>query len=220
MAPKTKTAVTAKRRDTKSTLLYTLTLGVFLFLAAWIKIAGSLPFDIPLMTWLHAHAALSLDLFFRSITNFGGAEGAVILVGVAGVILLLKKSYSRLTFVLAGMAGTLVINTILKALFHRDRPSLWPHLVDEAGYSFPSGHAMASMSLALICIVLSWQTRYRWWVVVVAAVFVITIGVSRLYLGVHYPSDIITGWCVSTVWIVVAALLVRPLSKKIASPHK
>jgi len=81
--------------------------------------------------------------------------------------------------------------------------------VHEAGYSFPSGHAMASAALGLALAVALWNSRWRWWGLVFAVVYIAFVGYSRLYLGVHYPTDILAGWLVSGVWVLAIALLIR-----------
>ncbi|HEU4665623.1 MAG TPA: phosphatase PAP2 family protein, partial [Dokdonella sp.] len=67
-------------------------------------------------------------------------------------------------------------------------------------YSFPSGHAMGSMTLACVLVLLCWWTRLRWPVLAAAAVLVVLVGASRIYLGVHYPSDILAGWAAAIAW--------------------
>jgi undecaprenyl-diphosphatase len=61
---------------------------------------------------------------------------------------------------------------------------------------------MISMSLALAVVILAWKTRYRWIAVIAASLYVLLVGISRLYLGVHYPSDVLGGWCISVLWIL------------------
>jgi len=102
----------------------------------------------------------------------------------------------------AGVAiiGSALLNLGAKPLFARDRPSLWESIAPEGNYSFPSGHAMGSMTLACVLVLLCWWTRVRWPVCVAAIVFVTLVGASRVYLGVHYPSDILAGWAAAIAW--------------------
>lgn len=74
--------------------------------------------------------------------------------------------------------------------------------------SFPSGHATSSAALVASLLVLAWQTRYRWRAILGGAVFLAGVGLSRMYFGVHYPSDILGGWCVSFAWVAALALIV------------
>ncbi len=72
--------------------------------------------------------------------------------------------------------------------------------------SFPSGHATSSAALAASLLVLAWPTRFRWSAAIATTVFLTGVGLSRMYFGVHYPSDILGGWCVSFAWVAVLAL--------------
>jgi len=85
---------------------------------------------------------------------------------------------------------------------------LWESIAPEITYSFPSAHAMGSMALACVLVLLAWPSRWRWWVAVPAALFVLGVGLSRVYLGVHYPSDILAGWAAALVWTIAVHGLV------------
>jgi undecaprenyl-diphosphatase len=75
--------------------------------------------------------------------------------------------------------------------------------------SFPSGHAVSSMAFA-VAVVVIWPERTRWFATIVASVFVFVVGLSRVYLGFHYPSDVLGGWCLSLAWVTLLTLAVRP----------
>ena len=94
-----------------------------------------------------------------------------------------------------------LLNVCAKLFFSRQRPQLWETIVTEKSFSFPSGHSIGSMSFAAALTLLAWPTRWRWPVAIGALSFAITIGLTRLYLGVHYPSDVAAGWCAALVWV-------------------
>lgn len=107
-----------------------------------------------------------------------------------------------------------VLNEVLKLLVHRPRPDGY-RLVSEVGYSFPSGHAMVSMAFYGLLVWLIWRyERDRVWRVLFCLFFgcvIAGVGISRIYLGVHYASDVLAGYCVSLIWLVLFTKVVTPL---------
>jgi undecaprenyl-diphosphatase len=103
--------------------------------------------------------------------------------------------------------GAALLNLLAKHGFARARPDLWPSIAPETSFSFPSGHAMQSMAVAAALVVLLWPTLARWPVLVLGAGFTLLVGVSRVYLGVHFPSDVLAGWAASLAWVAGLALL-------------
>ena len=103
--------------------------------------------------------------------------------------------------------GTPIINRILKQFFHRARPDLH-RLIEIGGYSFPSGHAMNAFAVYGILTFLLWRhipTRLgRTVLIMISSIFILMIGTSRIYLGVHYPSDIIGGYFASGFWLAIS----------------
>jgi undecaprenyl-diphosphatase len=83
-------------------------------------------------------------------------------------------------------------------------------MASELDYGFPSGHAMSSMSFIAALVILTWGTRWCWLVLLSGSLFVVTIGWTRLYLGVHFPSDVLAGWMVSLAWAIGLSLVIRP----------
>lgn len=160
-------------------------------------------FDKPILQAIHSHATPFWDSFFVTITNLGGFIGILCFMVAVSGYLLWKKHYAHALFVAASVGGAAAANVILKSFFQRARPDLWEHLVIEKNFSFPSGHAMVSSAFILALIYLAWHTKYRIAAIVAGALFIILIGFSRLYLGVHYPSDVLAGWCVSAAWVAI-----------------
>ena len=158
------------------------------------------PFDAPILTMLHAVATPTLDHFFVLMTRLGYSWGVVPLdVILLLLFVLLRRFRDSLFFGLAVM-GSGVLNIVAKNHFARMRPDLWLSITPETTYSFPSGHAMGSATLGVAVILLCWPTRWRWPVTIVSLIFVLLVGVSRVYLGVHYPSDILAGWTAAIAW--------------------
>ena len=107
-----------------------------------------------------------------------------------------------------------MLTLLLKLALPRQRPNLWPRLVSESDASFPSGHAMYSLALVLGVLLLCWSLprfrRWRWAALGAGLAFSLLVGVSRLYLGVHYPSDVLAGWLTALIWVPGIFLLLRP----------
>lgn len=182
---------------------------LFIQLADEVRDRETLPFDEAVLRAVNSVSSPFLDGFSVGLTQLGGVLGVFVLtIGI--VLLLWNRSKQRSAAIVAvGVAGAGLINVLLKTVFQRDRPELWERIVTENSYSFPSGHAMASSALALSLIVVFWPTRWRWLVVIASISYMVSIGLTRLYLGVHYPTDIIAGWMVSGAWVALVMVIVR-----------
>lgn len=162
--------------------------------------------DVPILSALHnAHTSL-LDGVMLGLTSVGGAAGMALLAASVLSWLLYRRQTAQALFFALAAGGAALLNPLLKAVFHRARPDLWPQLTPERDYSFPSGHAMGSLTVVAALMVLAWPTRWRWWVATPGGLFVLSVGLSRLYLGVHFPSDVLAGWLAGLLWVSAVAL--------------
>ena len=183
-----------------------LPLWIFAELADEVHELEQFVFDDPILLKAHAYAGPGMDRFFILVSQLG--YGGVILIDVLIVLaLLLYRRWREAVFAAIAFSGSALLNLGSKQFFQRDRPSLWQSVSPEHTYSFPSGHAMGSMTLALVVILLAWPTRWRWPLLVLAASFALLVGYSRIYLGVHYPSDILGGWMAAIAWVAGVHLL-------------
>lgn len=144
--------------------------------------------------------------FFLWITKFANPITVILLTCVIIASLLLKHKFSEALWLLVGVSGISgLLANLLKILFTRTRPSHLLHLVTEASYSFPSGHANASMVLygTLIALLptLIPEKKLRITLQVLLGIVIFLVGFSRVYLGVHYPSDIIGGFSLGAAWL-------------------
>lgn len=150
-------------------------------------------------------ALTSVMKFFTLI----GSSLFVIIISLLIMIYLYMVLHHRLELILfiAAIAGSGILNEILKHLFHRNRPHLH-RLIDVTGYSFPSGHAMSAFAVYGILAFLLWRhissRPGRGLLILFSIVMILAIGISRIYLGVHYPSDIIGGYFASGFWLACA----------------
>jgi membrane-associated phospholipid phosphatase len=187
------------------TLVFWLPVVVFCYLAGEVLEKESLFYDTAILHWIHSRSSPLLDTFFVFMTNLGSAFVIGPLTIALSALLYCFKRHKDALLLVISVIGASGANMVLKLLFHRDRPEFWPSLVHETSYSFPSGHAMASGALVFAVIAISWQTRWRWPVLIGGLTAMILIGISRLYLGVHYPTDVLAGWCASLAWVVTTA---------------
>jgi len=162
-------------------------------------------FDRAVLLWIHTTFPDWLEGTMHIVTALG--DYWVVLPLLAAVIALCYRKGWRLsaTLLLVSTAGSVVLTTVLKALFRRARPELFDAGYQASFYSFPSGHATVAVGLyGMLTLVLAYRMRgrARWAVAVSGIIVVLLIGFSRLYLGVHYPTDIVAGYLAALLWLV------------------
>jgi undecaprenyl-diphosphatase len=162
---------------------------------------------------LNAMSTPLLDAVIPYVTDLGGPLFAIAIAIVLIFIYYRRKKWNAVLQIGVGLGGVGLLSTLLKLLFGRDRPQLWERLIDASNYSFPSGHAAFSSALALTIILLAWHTKYRTATLIAGCIYVIVIGLTRLYLGVHYPTDILAGWCLGFGWVLLVAALLGLFGK-------
>ena len=145
--------------------------------------------------------------------GFTSLASVVVLAVMAAAIAALAPGKAPGWCVSINLACVVALNALLKVIVQRPRPEGF-RLIEETGYSFPSGHSMVAMAFFGLLIWMIWRYHRRdamrvVWCVVFALVIVM-VGVSRIYLGVHYASDVIAGFCVSLVWLAFYTRVVAP----------
>lgn len=158
-------------------------------------------FDDALLWQAHALSGPTLDRFFVVVSALGYQWGVVPVDIALTAALLVARRWREATFAGVSFAGSALLNMATKQFFQRDRPTLWESIAPEHTFSFPSGHAMGSATLAMVVVLLCWHTRWRWLAVALATLFALLVGASRIYLGVHYPSDILGGFAAGIAWV-------------------
>lgn len=161
-------------------------------------------FDTSILLYLRSLHDPLRDRVMLAFTFFGEPNLLLALSVSLGIILWVRKHRSEATTIAVTGAGALGLNILLKQLFARARPQLWERTVDVKFYSFPSGHAMISMVIyGLLGYLLGSRfPKQRWWIYSLTVILVAVIGLSRLYLGVHWPTDIIAGYTAGLVWLI------------------
>ena len=186
-----------------------LPLLVFGALAEDIWDRETLRFDDPLLWRAHSWANPQLDRLMLAITHIGSPPLMLAMCGATALFLLLRKRRGDVAFFLASTIGAGLLNLAAKRIFDRARPDLWLSIDPRSDLSFPSGHAMGTMALFAALCVLAWHTRWRWIVLATAVLVVSAVGFSRVYIGVHFPSDVLCGWLASLSWVLGLHLIRR-----------
>ncbi|MEH1941561.1 MAG: phosphatase PAP2 family protein [Nostoc sp.] len=175
----------------------------------WENQAG-FPWDVPILLAVHSTANPQLDVLAVALAIIGLPWTAIPILGAIAVMLLLQKRWRSLAYLLTASLGSVIINRTAKELMHRVRPQLWQSIAPESSFAFPSAHAMTSITLVAILLFLTWPSSWRWLVLIFGSLYIIAIAWCRLYLGVHFPSDILAGWMVALGWTMGVSLIIKP----------
>ena len=156
---------------------------------------------------------LWLEEAVRDITALGSTPILVIAVLAVVGFLMLAKAWRPAIFILAASCGGLALSSLLKEVIDRPRPDLVPHGNVVFTASFPSGHSMLSavvyFTLAALITRLIERRRLKGYALGVAMILTLLVGVSRVYLGVHWPSDVLAGWVAGAAWALGCWLIAR-----------
>ncbi|PEY35672.1 phosphoesterase [Bacillus cereus] len=155
--------------------------------------------------------------FFSYFTKLGSAIGIVTILIISLLIFFKKRYYVAMVVYPTAILITHLVNKVIKEIVKRDRPSL-NEALDALGYSFPSGHAMLSIItygfLAYIIASNIKNTAGKIIITLIMALQILLIGLSRIILSVHYPTDILAGYCLSGVLLIIAIYFHRLLSER------
>ncbi len=180
-----------------------------LFQETWEK--ESFHFDTTLLRAIHGWASPTLDNVALAITRLADPEVVVIIVLSTLLWLGWKRSFAEAKCFALACLGALILNNALKLTFSKARPELWPRLITETSFSFPSGHALGAIVLYGFLAYLFAQNWPRLSAPMYGAAFTIItlIGLSRLYLGIHWPTDVAAGYGVGFLWLIVCITLLK-----------
>lgn len=161
--------------------------------------------DQAIRTWFGHERQPAMTVLLGIATTIGGPISLALIVAAVAAVLLVRKERASAVFVLVTAGAGALLNLGLKMIFARARPDLASALVVARWYSFPSGHAMSSFitfgALAYLALRQRWPWRAKSAGLAIALTIVVLVGLSRVYLGVHWASDIAGGWSAGTVWL-------------------
>lgn len=196
-------------RERGLVLLAALSVLAFLGMASEVLEHEAIYGDAEILRFAHSHSTRLLDAIALVVTQ-GGSGNVLVPVDLAvfGYLLSQKRPIGAV-FWAASVTGASALNLLAKQLFERSRPDLWISIASEPTFSFPSGHAMNSLAAAGALMVLTWHSAQRVKIAVGLIFFVLLVGISRVYLGVHFPSDVVAGWAFSALWITLVTIKFR-----------
>jgi undecaprenyl-diphosphatase len=178
--------------------------ALFVELASHVKSGATQTFDEAVMRWIGAHRIDWIERSLLEITALGTGLVVMMIVLVSALFLIATQHRFSAFLLLVASAGGIVLNAVLKSSFDRPRPQLFEWLTEPSSSSFPSGHAMSSAIVYFTVAYLIARLEKRRWMravtIIASLLIVLLISVSRLYLGVHYPSDVLAGMVIGLAW--------------------
>ena len=176
----------------------------FAEIAETVLAGGTQAFDVAVLQWLHAHQHPLLTQLMVEMTYLGTGTVVIVVVGVAALFLWHTEHKHSARLLLAATIGNIVLNGTLKFVYHRARPTVFEWQTTAVSSSFPSGHAMsATVVYGTVAYLLMRLQKHVWakaLTLCTAVLLVLLICLTRLYLGVHYPSDVLGGIVVGLAW--------------------
>ncbi len=173
--------------------------------------------DLQIAAWFHAHTQPALTTFFLVITELHSTPGVLVLSCLFTLLLVKRKAWDWVVRMALAVPLGMLLNVLLKNIFQRARPSFEHPLLSLTTYSFPSGHTAAATLLYGVVgayLVCTWRGWRRLLAVVVAVGMVALVGLSRIYLGVHYFSDVVAAIASSTGWLAIVLTCVVTWRKR------
>ncbi|MCH5586089.1 phosphatase PAP2 family protein [Shimazuella sp. AN120528] len=169
-------------------------------------------FDQTIINWIGTFVKPQLTSMMKFFTFFGSPLALILFLIISVSWMVWQKKRWESLFLVIAIAGGGLFNQLLKWIFHRQRPTLH-RLIQETGYSFPSGHSMISFVFyGMICMLLMVFLKSRTPKVIViisTVIMVVMVGMSRIYLGVHYPSDVLAGYAAGGAWLMICLIGLR-----------
>ena len=174
-----------------------------------------LRFDEQVRAAVHQHARPALTRLMIVASDVGSTPGLLLQVLLAAAYFWIRGQRLQAVFIALSISGAILLTSVLKIAFHRARPEPFFGLATPRSYSFPSGHALESFCVyAMLAHLLAPNARTfgrRVAIWTLASLVFLLIGFSRIYLGVHYPTDVIAGYAAGAVWIATLAVTEKRL---------
>jgi undecaprenyl-diphosphatase len=178
--------------------------AVFALVAGVVVAQGTPSWDTSILLLMARHQQQAARAIVRTISATGSVPAVLVLLSAALAVLLFARLYRQAAFVAAATLLSMTVSGAMKLVFARTRPEVIAQT--PGGWSFPSGHTTSATGFAVALVIVLWATPWRRPALVAAAVYAVGIGLTRLYLGVHFPSDVVAGWALSVAIVGVTWL--------------
>jgi membrane-associated phospholipid phosphatase len=191
------------------------------FILAWlfqeVLEREALAFDSSWLYWLHGYANPSRDAVMLIITQLADASIVLVIVAVTLGILWWQHHREEANFFALACLGAFILNTGLKLFFTKPRPHIIPSLIAETSFSFPSGHALGGFVMyGFLAYLLSAHfPKFSKLIYTLAVLTIALIGLSRMYIGVHWPTDIIAGYGIGYLWLMICITMLKLQTRQV-----
>ncbi|NHN35023.1 phosphatase PAP2 family protein [Paenibacillus sp. S3N08] len=169
-------------------------------------------FDQNIINWVQGLIYPQLTTIMKIFTVLGSTTALILFLIISVALMIWQKKRWEALFLVIAISGGALFNQLLKWVFHRQRPTLH-RLIEETGYSFPSGHSMVSFifygMLGMLFYMFLVSSLPKVIITLISIALILMIGISRIYLGVHYPSDVLAGFAAGGAWLVICLMGLR-----------
>lgn len=179
-----------------------------IFSSIGLQITSIQHFDHLSVAWISLHRSSFLNDFSVGLSYLGGLPFTLLLCSVGCIYFYWKKKIVNILFIGVGISGSVVLGWSLKYLVDRPRPDMMYQMVETYGASFPSAHSLYAAVLASLVWGIVYQKAQAKVIAAVAILWCLAMGFSRVYLGAHFPTDVIAGWSIGLIWIALLWLLI------------
>jgi undecaprenyl-diphosphatase len=198
-------------------VLFIVSVFAFAFLAKGVAEGREQKFDNGVFSFFDQFSTPGVISVMRVVSFFGSIQFLIpAYIMIIGYFVMRKKYVNAIDIAIIGVTSSALMFA-LKAIFHRQRPDL-PIIKGIYTYSFPSGHALSSFIFCSILVFIIqngvWRKLYKWMLSILLLVCSITIGISRIILRAHYPTDVIASFCLGIVWVIVSLWLLKKINRQ------
>lgn len=159
------------------------------------------------LLWGYQQHSIGLTYFNTTLAYLGGSPSMALVILIICVVAYKKQRIDLSLFTIIVFAGAVAIGWLFKEMVARPRPDLWQQLAPYYGYSFPSNHTIYAVILAGVLVVISYASAWRTPAIIFGLVWCVLMGLSRMYLGAHYPTDVLGGVSLGLAWLCLVTWL-------------